>query len=156
MAKALKTSNVAPNSLKRESFSHGARKGLLTDITYLFYKGGVCYPSPILDAFTREILAYELSDNLRVEFFLRMVDEMIAKYGCALDDTTIVHSNQGCYCTSLAFIEMLKTNGLTQPSMSRKGNCSDNAQQKSFFGHMKYEIKAEIAVCEIVTLYADG
>ena len=147
MAKALKTSNVAPNIVKRDFFSRGARKVLLTDITYLFYKGGVCYLSPILDAFTREILAYELSDNLRVDFVLQTVDEMIAKHGCTLDDTTIVHSDQGCHYTSLAFIEKLKANGLTQ-SMSRKGNCWDNAPQESFFGHMKDEIKSEIAACD--------
>lgn len=146
MAKALKTNNVAPNIVKRDFFSHGARKVLLTDITYLFYQGGVCYLSPILDAFTREILAYELSDNLRVEFVLQTVDKMIAKHGCTLDDTTIVHSDQGCHYTSLAFIEKLKTNCLTQ-SMSRKGNCWDNAPQESFFGHMKDEIKTEIAAC---------
>lgn len=147
MAKALKTSNVAPNIVKRDFFSRGARKVLLTDITYLFYKGGVCYLSPILDAFTREILAYELSDNLRVDFVLQTVDEMIARHGCTLDDTTVVHSDQGCHYTSLAFIEKLKANGLTQ-SMSRKGNCWDNAPQESFFGHMKDEIKSEIAACD--------
>ncbi|MBQ1437008.1 MAG: IS3 family transposase [Ruminococcus sp.] len=147
MAKALKTSNVAPNIVKRDFFSRGARKVLLTDITYLFYKGGVCYLSPILDAFTREILAYELSDNLRVDFVLQTVDEMIAKHGCTLDDTTIVHSDQGCHYTSLAFIKKLKESGLTQ-SMSRKGNCWDNAPQESFFGHMKDEIKSEIAACD--------
>ena len=147
MAKALKTSNVAPNLVKRDFFSHGARKVLLTDITYLFYKGGVCYLSPILDAFTREILAYELSESMRVEFVLKTVDEMIEKYGCTLDDTTIVHSDQGCHYTSLAFIEKLKASGLTQ-SMSRKGNCWDNAPQESFFGHMKDEIKAEVSKCQ--------
>ena len=147
MAKALKTSNVAPNLVNRDFFSHGARKVLLTDITYLFYKGGVCYLSPILDAFTREILAYELSESMRVEFVLKTVDEMIEKYGCTLDDTTIVHSDQGCHYTSLAFIEKLKASGLTQ-SMSRKGNCWDNAPQESFFGHMKDDIKTEIAECE--------
>ena len=139
LAKALKTSNVAPNIVKRDFFSHGARKVLLTDITYLFYQGGVCYLSPILDAFTREILAYELSDNLRVGFVLQTVDEMIAKYGCTLDDTTIVHSDQGCHYTSLAFIEKLKANGLTQ-SMSRKGNCLDNSPMENFFGKMKNEM----------------
>ena len=147
MAKALKTSNVAPNIVKRDFFSRGARKVLLTDITYLFYKGGVCYLSPILDAFTREILAYELSDNLRVDFVLQTVDEMIARHGCTLDDTTVVHSDQGCHYTSKRFIEMLADNDFFQ-SMSRKANCWDNAPQESFFGHMKDEIKSEIAACD--------
>ncbi len=147
MAKALKTNNVAPNIVKREFFSRGARKVLLTDITYLFYQEDVCYLSTIMDAFTREILAYQLSTSLKVEFVLRTVDEMIEKYGCTLDDTTIVHSDQGCHYTSLAFIEKLKISGLIQ-SMSRKGNCWDNAPQESFFGHMKDEIKSEISECE--------
>ncbi|MBQ5545048.1 MAG: IS3 family transposase, partial [Clostridia bacterium] len=109
------------------------------------YDGGVCYLSTILDAFTREILAYELSTNLMVEFVLKTVDKLISEHGSTLDDTTIVHSDQGCHYTSKAFIQKLKDNDFIQ-SMSRRGNCWDNAPQESFFGHMKDEIKYEIAM----------
>lgn len=145
MAKAMKTNAVFPNKVKREFFSAGVRKVFLTDITYIFYAGGVCYLSTILDAFTRELLAYELSTNLMVSFVLQTVDDLIAAHGCTLDDTTIVHSDQGCHYTSKAFIQKLKDNHFVQ-SMSRKGNCWDNAPQESFFGHMKDEIKYEIAM----------
>ena len=145
MMKALKTNSVFPNVVNREFFSAGPRKVLLTDITYIFYDGGVCYLSTILDAFTREILAYELSQNLMVDFVLQTVDDLIEKHGCTLDDTTIIHSDQGCHYTSKAFIEKLKDNSFVQ-SMSRKGNCWDNSPQESFFGHMKDEIKYEIAM----------
>lgn len=138
-AKALKTNTTFPNIVNREFLANGARKTLLTDITYLFYDGGVCYLSTILDAFTREILAYELSDNLRVEFVLNTVDKLVAEHGCDLDDTTVIHSDQGCHYTSKAFIAKLKSEEFIQ-SMSRKGNCWDNAPQESFFGHMKDEI----------------
>lgn len=57
MAKSLKTNHVAPNIVNRDFHSRGARKVLLTDITYLPYREGFCYLSTILDAFTREILA---------------------------------------------------------------------------------------------------
>lgn len=144
MAKAMKTNTVFPNAVNREFYAYGARRVLLTDITYLFYDGGVCYLSTILDAFTREILAYEVSDNLKVEFVLVTVEKLVKKYGCTLDSTTIIHSDQGCHYTSLAFINKLKSEGLVQ-SMSRKGNCWDNAPQESFFGHMKDEIKYEVA-----------
>ena len=147
MAKALQTSNVAPNVVERDFTSRGARKVLLTDITYLFYSDSVCYLSTILDAVTHEILAYELSISLRVEFVLKTVDDLEEKYGCELDNTTIVHSDQGCHYTSYAFIEKLKDYKFIQ-SMSRRGNCWDNAPQESFFGHMKDEIKAEIKACK--------
>jgi transposase InsO family protein len=143
MAKALKTNSVFANVVNRDFFSAGVRKVLLTDITYIFYDGGVCYLSTIMDAFTREILAYAVSRNLMVDFVLQTVDKLIEEYGCTLDDTTVIHSDQGCHYTSRAFIEKLKDNSFVQ-SMSRKGNCWDNAPQESFFGHMKDEIKYEI------------
>lgn len=144
MAKALATSNVAPNIVKRE-FKQEPRKVLLTDITYLFFEGGKCYLSTILDAFTHEILAYQLSMSLKVDFVLDTVDQLVEQHGCTLDDETIVHSDQGCHYTSYAFIQKLKDAEFVQ-SMSRRGNCWDNAPQESFFGHMKDDIRDEIAV----------
>ena len=145
MAKALKTNTVFPNVVNRQFLAGGVRKVLLTDITYIFYDKGVCYLSTVLDAFTREVLAYELSTNLQIGFVLKTVENLVAEHGCTLDDTTIVHSDQGCHYTSKAFIKALSDNNFVQ-SMSRKGNCWDNAPQESFFGHMKDEIKYEIAM----------
>lgn len=139
LANAMKTNRTFPNIVDREFFKAGIRKTLLTDITYIFYRNKVCYLSTILDAYTREILAYKLSENLQVEFVLDTVDRLIREHGSTLDDTTIVHSDQGCHYTSKAFIQKLKEEKLVQ-SMSRKGNCWDNAPQESFFGHMKDEI----------------
>lgn len=144
MAKAIRTNAVFPNRVNREFLAGGVRKVLLTDITYIFYNDGVCYLSTVLDAFTREILAYELSQSLDVSFVLHTIKDLSEQHGSTLDDTTIVHSDQGCHYTSKAFIKALKSNNLVQ-SMSRKGNCWDNAPQESFFGHMKDEIKYEIA-----------
>ena len=147
MAQAMKTSHVAKNQIQRQFKAFGPRKALLTDITYLFYRTGVCYLSPILDAFTHEALAYQLSDNLRVDFVLNTVDALCAEYGAELDNITIVHSDQGCHYTSNAFIQKLRDKEFVQ-SMSRKGNCWDNAPQESFFGHMKDEIAELIADCD--------
>ena len=63
MAKALKTSNVAENLLQREFESYGPRMVLLTDITYLLYNGTFAYLSTILDAFTKQVLAYVVSGD---------------------------------------------------------------------------------------------
>ena len=147
MAKEMKTSHVAKNEINQHFHEFLPRKALLTDITYLFYKGNVCYLSPILDVCTHEVMSYKLSDNLRVDFVLAMVDDMCAKYGAELDNTTIVHSDQGCHYTSNAFISKLRDASFVQ-SMSRKGNCWDNAPQESFFGHMKDEISELVADCD--------
>ena len=147
MARALATSNVAENVLNRE-FKRGPRKVLLTDITYLFFgRGGKCYLSTILDAYTHEVLAYQVSMSLKVDFVLETVDRLVAEHGCALDNETIVHSDQGCHYTSYAFIQKLKDADFVQ-SMSRRGNCWDNAPQESFFGHMKDEIADLIDLCK--------
>ena len=143
MAKDLATNNVAGNIVNRE-FRREARKVLLTDITYLFYKDNKCYLSTILDAFTHEILAYQVSMSLKVNFVLDTVDQLIAEHGSALDNETIVHSDQGCHYTSYAFIQKLNDADFVR-SMSRKGNCWDNSPQESFYGHMKDEIRDEIA-----------
>ncbi len=139
MAKALKTSNVAENLVNREFTKYGPRKILLTDITYIPYNGKFCYLSTILDAFTKQILAYVLSDSLEVDFVLETVNILIEKHGVDITTETIIHSDQGCHYTSCSFIQLLKDKKLRQ-SMSRKGNCWDNAPQESFFGHMKDEI----------------
>lgn len=145
MMKALQTSSIAPNVVKRDFVSRGVRKVLLTDITYLFYGAGQkCYLATILDACTHEILAYRLSESLKVDFVLETVDALIAEYGAVLDSTTIVHSDQGCHYTSVAFVQKLREAKFVQ-SMSRRGNCWDNAPQESFYGHMKDHIKELIA-----------
>lgn len=145
MAKALKTNNVADNLLNREFKMHGPRTILLTDITYLPYNGTRCYLSTILDAYTKEILSYVLSESLEVDFVLETVNQLIDNHGISLTTETLVHSDQGCHYTSYCFIQILKDKELRQ-SMSRKGNCWDNAPQESFFGHMKDEI--DISKCK--------
>lgn len=147
MAKAMKTSNVAPNLVNRNFRQYGPRKILLTDITYLFHKDGCCYLSTVLDAYTHEILAYMVSQNLKVDFVIKTVDFLVEKYGSSLDNCVYVHSDQGCHYTSKAFIEKLKDENFIQ-SMSRKGNCWDNAPQESFYGHMKDEIEYEVSKCK--------
>ena len=145
LAKALKTNNVADNLLNREFRKHGPRKILLTDITYIIYNSKKCYLSTILDAFTKEILSYVLSESLEVDFVLETVNQLIDRHGISLSTETLIHSDQGCHYTSCSFIQLLKDKELRQ-SMSRRGNCWDNAPQESFFGHMKDEI--DISKCK--------
>ena len=140
MAKALRTNAVADNRINREFKQHGPRKILLTDITYIPIEDGFCYLSVILDAFTMQVLSYQLSDSLEVDFVLTTVKKLLKNHGATITKDTLIHSDQGCHYTSISFRELIENVSLRQ-SMSRRGNCWDNAPQESFFGHMKDEIK---------------
>lgn len=147
MAKALKTSNVADNLLQRQFEEYGPRMVLLTDITYLPYNGTFAYLSTILDSYTKQILSYVLSASLEVDFVLETVNQLIRDHGISLHSETIIHSDQGCHYTSYRFIEIVGDKKLRQ-SMSRRGNCWDNAPQESFFGHMKDHIKEKLKLAK--------
>ena len=143
IARALKTDATAPNHVNREFRSYGPRKVLLTDITYLRLNKGFCYLSVIKDAFTMQALAYQLSESLEVDFVLDTIKQLLREHPDTREAEAWVHSDQGCHYTSTAFRELLKNAELRQ-SMSRRGNCWDNAPQESFFGHMKDELKPYI------------
>ncbi len=143
IARVLRTNNTAPNILQREFESYGPRMILLTDITYLPYAGQFAYLSTIIDAYTKQILAYTVSPNMEIEFVLETVEQLIKNHGNTLHPETILHSDQGCHYTSLRYIQFLNKEKLRR-SMSRKGNCWDNAPQESFFGHMKDSIKDKL------------
>ena len=146
MAASFKTSNYAEDLVKREFEEHGARKILLTDITYLPYNDTFAYLSTIIDAFTKQVLSYVLSDNLKLDFVLLTVEQLVENHGVSLNSETILHSDQGVHYTSYKFIEIVTNSNLRQ-SMSRRGNCWDNAPQESFFGHMKDEIDISACTC---------
>ena len=129
MAKALQTSHVAQYLLERKFREFGPRMVLLTDITYIPYGGTFAYLSTILDAFTKQVLSYVLSDSLEVDFVLETVNQLIEKHGVSLKAETLINSDQGCHYTSYSFIQLIKDKGLRQ-SMSHRGNCWDNAPQE--------------------------
>ena len=147
MMRDMQTNQIAPNVLDRNFDAYLPREACLTDITYIPYNRTFCYLSVIKDICTKEILAYVLSPNLKVDFVLRTVELLLKDHGKELTEGTIIHSDQGCHYTSKRFIEMLADNEFFQ-SMSRKANCWDNAPQESFFGHMKDEIEDKLCRCK--------
>lgn len=140
MMKATREHTVVPNILNR-NFKQGlVGKVLLTDITYLQYSDGKkAYLSTIKDAMTNEILSYKVSDNLEMPLVLETVEKLVKKHKKILDKEVFIHSDQGTHYTSPKFQKLLRKYGIGQ-SMSRRGNCWDNAPQESFFGHMKDEV----------------
>ena len=140
----MQTGNVVANLLKRRFEEFGPRTVLLTDITYLPYNGIFAYLSTILDAFTKQVLAYAVSASLEIDFVLDTVKALLRDHPVALNTITIIHSDQGSHYTSHDFIDLLRKSDLRR-SMSRRGNCWDNAPQESFFGHMKDCIRDRLA-----------
>ena len=146
MMKATREHSVLPNSLKRNFKQDIPGKVLLTDITYLFYgKGQKAYLSTIKDASTNEILAYNVSDSLKLDIATDTIHKLKKNRSIKLHKDAFIHSDQGVHYTSPIFQKLVKKYGLGQ-SMSRRGNCWDNAPQESFFGHFKDE--AYIKTCE--------
>ena len=93
MVKAMKTGHVAGNILNRKFTDYGPRKVLLTDITYIPYNGTFAYLSTILDAYTKQILSYVLSDSLEVDFVLETINKLIQDHGIELSKETLIHSD---------------------------------------------------------------
>ena len=146
MMKATKEHRVLPNLLNREFKQNSPGKVLLTDISYLFFKNGQkAYLSTILDASTNEVLSYNVSKNLKIDIVTKTIDKLIENNRDILRKDSFIHSDQGVHYTSPIFQNKVKDNKLGQ-SMSRCGNCWDNAPQESFLGHLKDEV--DIKACE--------
>jgi len=143
MMRAMRTDMVSDNLVNREFEEHGPRAILLTDITYIRLNDEFVYLSVITDAYTKQVLSYVLSDSLEVDFVLQTVNQLIDNYGDEILTDSLIHSDQGCHYTSIKFRDLVQDAGLRQ-SMSRRGNCWDNAPQESFFGHMKDELKPQM------------
>lgn len=144
MIRAMKTNSISDNLVNKEFKEHGPRTILLTDITYIKLNDDFIYLSVILDAYTKEVLSYVLSESLEIDFVLQTINLLIKKHGMCLNSNTIIHSDQGSHYTSIRFRQLLEDLDLRQ-SMSRRGNCWDNAPQESFLGHMKEELKPYIS-----------
>jgi len=137
LAKATKEHRTLPNTLQR-NFKQGIPGlVLLTDITYLPYgQKNMAYLSTILDASTGEVLAHHVSNRLTLDIATDTILKLKTQKKLKLSKDAFIHSDQGVHYTSPTYQSLLKKNNLGQ-SMSRRGNCWDNAPQESFFGHLK-------------------
>lgn len=145
IAKATKEHRVVPNSLARNFKQDIPGKVLLTDITYVPYNGNcMAYLSTIKDGATNEILAYHVSDRITLAIATDTIHKLKANKRITLHPDAFIHSDQGSHYTSPNYQKLLKASGLGQ-SMSRRGNCWDNAPMESFFGHFKDEVDYKAA-----------
>ena len=154
--KVTKEHKVCKNYLQREFKQNVPGKVMLTDISYLQYGNAkTAYLSTILDASTNEILSFKVRENIKLDLVISTLNELKDNQFVHFDDG-MIHSDQGWHYTNPQFRIRAAEMGLQQ-SMSRRGNCWDNAPQESFFGHLKDEV--DIKHCntfdELHTLISD-
>lgn len=128
---------IAPNLLERNFEAEKPNQKWVTDVTEFHLFGQKLYLSPILDLCSRDIVSYCISERP----VLSMVTTMLDKAFSWIPDGTglILHSDQGWQYQHRKYRRMLKNKGIRQ-SMSRKGNCLDNAVIENFFGLLKSEL----------------
>ena len=123
------------NIIKRDSADRPYAK-LLTDITETQCSDRKLYISTVLDCFNREIVAFEMRDNMKKELCIDTIKQL--KGICKKENKTILHSDRGCQYTSHTFREGLVKCGLKQ-SLSGTGHCFDNSRMESFFATLNKE-----------------
>lgn len=127
---------AAPNVLERQFNAERPNQRWVTDVTEFNVKGEKLYLSPVLDLYNGEIVAYQTSRRPAFDLVDTMLKKAIRKLGD--DDNPLLHSDQGWHYRMPAYRHQLAARQITQ-SMSRKGNCLDNAAMESFFGTLKSE-----------------
>ena len=128
---------IAPNLIDRNFHADAPNQKWTTDITEFSLFGKKLYLSPILDMYNGEIISYNISEHPHLRQVLDMLDKAFSKIP---DNTNLIfHSDQGWQYQHKMYQYRLKEKGIRQ-SMSRKGNCLDNAVMENFFGLLKSEL----------------
>ena len=128
---------VAANVLERDFAAQAPDRKWATDVTEFKTGDRKAFLSPILDMFNGEIVSYTISDSPDLRMVMNMVNSAIRKV--KPQEGLILHSDQGWHYQHRQYQQALKRNGIIQ-SMSRKGNCLDNAMMENCFGIMKSEL----------------
>ena len=128
---------IAPNVIDRNFVATAPNQKWTTDVTEVKIKDRKIYLSPILDMFNGEIISYTISDHPDLKMAMSMLEKAFKKID--IPEGLILHSDQGWHYQHLRYQKALKDKHIVQ-SMSRKGNCLDNAMMENFFGLMKSEL----------------
>jgi putative transposase len=128
---------IAPNVLNRDFKAEKPYQKWATDVTEFKINDKKAYLSPIIDMFNGEIISYTISDHPDLKMVMNMINNAQSKVNIAAG--LVLHSDQGWHYQHKQYQMTLKQNGIIQ-SMSRKGNCLDNAVMENFFGIMKSEL----------------
>jgi putative transposase len=127
---------VAPNHLQRQFRVDAPNQVWVTDITYIRTHEGWLYLAAVLDLFSRQIVGWSMGDRMTRELAINAL--LAAVWRRKPEAEVLVHSDQGSQFSSHDWQDFLKAHRL-RPSMSRRGNCHDNAVAESFFQLLKRE-----------------
>lgn len=127
---------ITPNILDRNFKAARPNEKWVTDITEFKLFGEKLYLSPMLNLFNGEIITYTLHSRPVYSLVSDMLDQALERKED--EDNLLIHSDQGWHYQMPQYQQALKKRGITQ-SMSRKGNCYDNAVMENFFGILKSE-----------------
>ncbi|MFE8073137.1 IS3 family transposase [Marinobacteraceae bacterium S3BR75-40.1] len=134
--------HVAPNHLNREFDVEKPNERWVTDITYIRTHEGFLYLAAVLDLFSRQVVGWSMKPRMSTDLVMDAL--LMAAWRRRPKERVLVHSDQGSQYTSREWRDFLAENRL-EPSMSRRGNCHDNAVAESFFSLLKKErIKRKI------------
>ena len=128
---------VAPDLLGRKFEAACPNRKWVTDVTVFSMFGQKLYLSPIIDLYSRDIVSYAICDHPRLSLVMDMLEDALRELPNGTN--LILHSDQGWQYQHKHYQFMLAEKGIRQ-SMSRKGNCLDNAVIESFFGVLKSEL----------------
>jgi len=128
---------IAPNLLKRDFSATAPNQKWVTDVTEFSLFGEKLYLSPILDLYSSDLVSYEISHRPAFSMVMNMLDSAACQL--PLGAAPILHSDQGWQYQHKHYQKKLADYGIIQ-SMSRKGNCLDNAVIENFFGLLKSEL----------------
>ena len=128
---------IAPNILDRSFKAKRPNQKWTTDVTEFNVSGKKLYLSPVLDLYNQEIVSFELSERPDFKSVINMLGKALKKTDKS--KSLLMHSDQGWQYQMKQYQSILKQNGIKQ-SMSRKGNCLDNAVMENFFGTLKSEL----------------
>jgi len=152
--------NIALNLLQRNFTVEAINKVLVGDITYIWTKEGWLYLSTVIDLYSRRVVGWSLSSRLTKELVINSLQDAINKRRPS--PGLIFHSDRGSQYASDEFVEFLSDNSIL-PSMSRKGDCWDNAVAESFFKTIKSELvwwynfctraEAEMRIFEYIEIF---
>lgn len=131
-----KVGKTAPNILDRNFQAEKPNQKWVTDITEFQLFGEKLYLSPMLDLFNGEIVTYTIDSRPRYPLVSKMLEQAFTRL--TEEDKLLIHSDQGWHYQMSKYQHALQEKNITQ-SMSRKGNCYDNAVMENFFGILKSE-----------------
>ncbi|MCP4598556.1 IS3 family transposase [Neptuniibacter sp.] len=129
--------SITPNVLERDFSATKPDEKWVTDVTEFKVKEQKVYLSPVVDLFTREVVAYSIAKTARLSLVMDMLEQAISNL--TPKSKPIIHNDQGWQYRHRAYQKQVTGHGLKQ-SMSRKGNCLDNAVAENFFALLKTEM----------------